>query len=110
MLAQRGETAPVVADAPAKKPKAKKAENPKPAQKEKAGLSFTQKHRLEELPDVIAGYEADIEKLGAILADPELYAKDRTRFDKATAAMAKRQEQLAAAEEEWLELSELAEG
>jgi len=43
------------------------------------------------------------------IADPSLYAKDRAAFDTASAALAKAQADLAAAEDEWLRLEELRE-
>jgi ATP-binding cassette subfamily F protein uup len=44
-----------------------------------------------------------------VLADPDLYARDRTRFVKATQALNAAQEALAAAEEQWLTLELLRE-
>ncbi|REC58082.1 ATP-binding cassette domain-containing protein [Rhodosalinus sediminis] len=72
-------------------------------------LSFTEKHRLEALPDEIARLEAEIAKLETLLADPELYTREPVKFRKATEALAERQEKLSAAEEEWLTLAEKAE-
>ena len=107
--AQRAETAAATAPAektakPAKE--AREASKPKPQQ---AGLSFTEKHRLEELPDVIARLEAEIGKLEQLLADPELFTREPVKFRKATEALTERQDKLSAAEEEWLELEEKAE-
>ena len=81
-----------------------------PATKEdkSPGLSFTQKHRLDALPDEIARLEAEIAKLGTLLADPQLYSREPVKFAKASEAMAQRQAALAAAEEEWLDLAERA--
>ncbi len=72
------------------------------------GLSFTQKHRLEALPQLIVRLEAEIAKLSELLSDPALYARDPDRFAKASAALAERQAALEAAETEWLELEDLA--
>ncbi len=72
------------------------------------GLSFTEKHRLEELPGIIARFEAEIAKLEALLTDPELYAREPVKFTKATEALAARQEALAKAEDEWLTLEDKA--
>ncbi|WP_335946289.1 ABC-F family ATP-binding cassette domain-containing protein [Salipiger bermudensis] len=107
--AQRAETAAATAPAekaakPAKE--AREASKPKPQQ---AGLSFTEKHRLEELPGVIARLEAEIGKLEQLLADPELFTREPVKFRKATEALTERQDKLSAAEEEWLELEEKAE-
>ena len=73
-------------------------------------LSFTEKHRLEELPALIARLEAEIAKLEGLLADPELFAREPVKFRRATEALTERQAALAAAEEEWLALAEKAEG
>lgn len=72
------------------------------------GLSFTEKHRLEALPDVIARLEAEIGKLTEVLADPQLFSAQPMKFQKATAALVERQAALRAAEEEWLTLEEKA--
>ncbi len=95
------------------KPAAKKAEAPKEAAApkeapKKSGLSFTEKHRLEELPRVIEKLEREIAKLGELLADPELFAREPVKFKKATEMLAERQAALGAAEEEWLSLEEKA--
>lgn len=79
----------------------------KPATKAN-GLSFTEKHRLEELPAVIERFEAEIAKLEAFLAQPDLYAKEPLKFKKGTEALVERQQALAAAEEEWIGLEEKA--
>ncbi len=83
---------------------ARAAPKPAAAPSRSQRLSFTQTHRLEKLPDEIARLEAEIAKLGTLLADPGLYARDPDRFAKATRAMADRQDALAQAEEEWLDL------
>ena len=67
------------------------------------GLSFTQRHRLDALPGEIERLTAEIGKLEALLADPDLYAREPAKFDKATRALAERQARLDAAETEWLE-------
>lgn len=106
--AQRAEAAPDAAEAP--RPKAKPAE-PKPAgkpQKSKPKLSFTEKHRLEELPGQIEKLEAEIAKLEQLLSDPELFTREPEKFKKATDALTKRQAALSEAEEEWLVLAEKA--
>jgi len=47
--------------------------------------------------------------LTKVIADPNLYARDRVAFDKASAALATAQAELADAEDEWLRLEELRE-
>lgn len=82
-----------------------------PSQKiaERTGLSFTEKKRLDELPDRISRLEAEISKLEGLLADPDLYSSAPLKFAKATEALSERQAALAECEEEWLELAEKAE-
>src|SRR6056297_1360722 len=75
----------------------------------KPKLSFTEKHRLEELPKELERLEAEIAKLEQLLADPELFTREPVKFKKATEALTARQEALAKAEEEWLTLEEKAE-
>ena len=87
----------------ASKPEVKSSPK-KPAQ----GLSFTEKHRLEELPGVIAKLEAEIAKLTDLLSTPDLFTKEPIKFRKATEALAERQKTLAFAEEEWMVLEEKA--
>jgi ABC transport system ATP-binding/permease protein len=76
----------------------------------KSKLSFTEKHRLEALPGVIEGLEAEIAKLEDYLAAPDLFTKEPVKFRKATEALVQRQDALAAAEEEWLTLEAKVEG
>ena len=73
------------------------------------GLSFTEKHRLEELPGLMERWQAEIAKLEELMADPELFTREPVKFKKASEALAERQQKLMAAEEEWLELAEKAE-
>lgn len=103
--AQRQPTRPVEESA---KPKPAPARE-KRTRETKPGLSFTEKHRLEELPDQIARLEAEIGKLSELLADADLYAREPVKFTKATEALAERQAKLDAAEHEWLTLAERAE-
>ena len=51
----------------------------------------------------------EIERHGVTLADPALYGRDPATFEKASAAIAKAQGDLDAAEEEWLRLEILKE-
>ncbi len=71
-------------------------------------LSFTEKHRLEALPEVIAKLEAEIVKLTEFLSAPDLFAREPAKFKKGTEALVERQEALAKAEEEWMALEERA--
>ena len=107
--AQRGEDAPEPAPA-APRPTAPPARAPAPAEPARAGLSFTERHRLESLPAVIERLEAEIGKLTEFLSTPDLFQTAPAKFAKASEGLAERQQALAAAEEEWLDLAERAEG
>jgi ATP-binding cassette subfamily F protein uup len=104
--AQRQEDAPKKAEKSKPKAEKVKAEKAAPA----AGLSFTEKHRLEALPGIMERLEAEIAKLEEFMADPELFTKEPVKFQKATEALVERQTALQDAEEEWLMLEEKAEG
>jgi len=82
----------------------------KPAARKLEGLSFTERKRLDGLPDLIAKLETEISRLGALLESEDLYLREPVKFRKASEAMADRQAQLAAAEAEWLALEERAAG
>ena len=71
-----------------------------------AGLSYTEKHRLEKLPDIITRLEAEIAKLEEFLCQPDLYQSAPLKFQKATDALVERQAALAEAEDEWMMLKE----
>lgn len=72
-------------------------------------LSFKQKFALENLPKQMEAASAEIGKLEARLADPDLYAKNPKAFAEAAAKLDAEREKLAAMEEEWLELEMLRE-
>lgn len=72
----------------------------------KSALSFTEKHRLEVLPAEIERIEAEIAKLGTLMADPKLFTDYPVKFAKATEMLAERQNALDAVEAEWMDLEE----
>ena len=80
------------------------------AEKPREGLTFTEKHRLEELPAVLERLEAEIAKLTEFMSDPELFTNAPAKFEKASLALSERQAALADAEEEWMSLEEKAAG
>jgi ATP-binding cassette subfamily F protein uup len=75
----------------------------------KRKLSFKDKHALETLPAEIDRLTKRIAALHGVLAEPDLYQKNRKRFDEANAAIAADIASLADAEERWLELEMLRE-
>lgn len=112
MLSQRGKGVEARAVAGRKPDKAEKAEPRERAAPPagKAKLGFKDQHELKTLPERIAKLEVAIGKLKEILDDPELYARDPARFEKASATLAQAETELAAAEDRWLELEMLREG
>jgi len=80
----------------------------KPGSRKVEGLSFSERKRLETLPEVIGKLETEIARLAALLESEDLYSREPVKFRKASEAMADRQRQLATAEAEWLVLEERA--
>ena len=108
MLAQRGsDLKREAAKAPVIEQKQAKPAAPSPMPKRR--LSFIEKHALETLPKRIAALQADIAGRQRLLDDPDLYRKDRKTFDEVSLTIARAQEELAAAEDRWLELEVLRE-
>ncbi len=110
MVTQRGAgigarvKAPV--DAPARKPAPKPA-SPAPERKKK--LSFKQQHALKTLPARIDELQAELRETEQKLADPNLFVRDPESFAKLSKHLETAGAELAAAEEEWLELEVLRE-
>jgi ATP-binding cassette subfamily F protein uup len=109
MLAQRG------ADLKREAVKAAAVENSKRPKGDAASgaakrrLNFNEKHALETLPKTIAKLQAEIAKQQRHLDDPDLYRKNRKKFDTASDALATAQKELQEAEDKWLELEVLRE-
>ncbi len=91
---------PTTASAP------KAAPVPRAEPKKSAKLSYKDQRRLEELEALVAKLPGDIALLDEKLGDPNLYTRDPAAFDKTMKAADAARAQLAAAEEEWLELEE----
>jgi ATP-binding cassette subfamily F protein uup len=110
MLLQRGDDIrrEAVKAAPVEEKKEARA-SAAPAATPRRRLNFNEKHALETLPKTIEKLQAEIAKQQRLLDDPDLYAKDRNKFDEASAAIAKAQTELAVAEDRWLELEVLRE-
>jgi len=104
--AQRGDGA---AETPTQKAKPG-APSTKPSSRKLEGLSFSERKRLDALPDLIARLETEISRLAALLESEDLYTREPVKFRKGSEALADRQTQLAAAEAEWLALEERAAG
>src|SRR5690606_11946736 len=75
-----------------------------PPKKPAAKLSYKDARRLEELEGLLARLPDEIARHDAALSDPDLYSRDPAAFDRSMRAAEKARTDLAAAEEEWLEL------
>src|SRR5438132_1614700 len=109
MLAQRGadlkrETVKDAAVEDSKTPKVRA-----PSGTSRRRLNFNEKHALETLPKKIAKLQAEIAKQQRHLDDPDLFQKDRKKFDQASDKLTKTQRELQEAEDRWLELEVLRE-
>ncbi|MBR45033.1 MAG: elongation factor 3 [Rhodospirillaceae bacterium] len=103
MMHQRG--AGLAAAAEPRKPKRRAAERaPRPAAKSTGKLSYKDKYALEQLPGRMAALEEEIAAQNALLADSELFARDPDAFEAAAEALKQAEAELAAAEDQWLEL------
>lgn len=111
MIAQRGSGVEARAAAkPTKSEPRDEARSAAPAaSSEKRKLSFNDRHQLDILPGMIEAMERDIAKLEAVLADPDLYTRDRARHDKASQVLAELQAKRATSEDRLLELMLAAE-
>jgi len=89
--------------------KDKKRSAPTVAQaKVRAKMTYIQEYELRTLPEKIVELEKEIAFIENQLADPELYTRDASLFDKLTRDLAHAQTALRAAEDRWLELEGIA--
>jgi ATP-binding cassette subfamily F protein uup len=110
MLAQRGGDLTREAARPATAGREKTSRPRAPSASSKRRLNFNEKHALETLPKTIVSLEAEIARQQRILDDPDLYNRDRAKFDRVSEALTKAQAELREAEDKWLELEVLREG
>ena len=76
------------------------------AKKKNVNLSFTDHHRLREIPREVERLELEIKKLEDFLSIDGLYLSDQKKFDKASTALAERKLKLDEIMEEWLLLED----
>ena len=107
MVAQRGEG--VTARAVARPQRAETALPPAPSAPAKPRLGFKERHALATLPATMQRLSQEIAVLERWLSDPDLGLRDPKGLAARAAALAERQQALAAAEEEWLRLELLRE-
>jgi ATP-binding cassette subfamily F protein uup len=93
----------------ARKAPARVAAAPPPPAAPRRKLGFRDQHDLDRLPGEIAKLEAAIAAVEAKLGDPSLYSRNPAEFRKLTAEGDALRQTLAAAEERWLEVAEMAE-
>ena len=74
--------------------------------KKSEGLSFTEQHRLLEIPSEIERLELEIKKLEEFLSIDDIFQSDRKKFDKASSALAERKFKMDKIMEEWLVLED----
>ena len=89
----------------------KKKNVSKPLKREmpsKAEFSFVDKHRLDEIPNLIDRLEYEIKQLETFLSDSNLYLEHPNKFEKASAALIERQAEMKKLEDEWFKLEEKA--
>ncbi|MEH6630815.1 MAG: ATP-binding cassette domain-containing protein [Halopseudomonas aestusnigri] len=87
---------------PSKKDNAPRSKSSKSGGK----LSYKEQRELDSLPKLMEKLTSEAQKLGAEMADPQLYSKNPERFQTATKLLEKTNDDLAAAEERWLALEE----
>lgn len=90
-----------------KKKTAPKPVESAPPEKVFRKLSFNLQHELDRLPQKIEKFQKEIEECEEILADPGLYASNRDVFFQTSRKLVEAREDMAAAEQRWLELDEL---
>ncbi|HET9160202.1 MAG TPA: ATP-binding cassette domain-containing protein [Caulobacteraceae bacterium] len=77
-----------------------------PAARASAKLSYKDQRRLEELETEVPRLTSHIGALETALADPDLYTRDRKRFERLMADLQTTRQALSSAEDEWLALEE----
>jgi len=82
------------------------SEPPKREMPSKAEFSFVDKHRLDEIPNLIDRLEYEIKQLETFLSDSNLYLEHPNKFEKASAALIERQAEMKKLEDEWFKLEE----
>lgn len=70
-------------------------------------MTYKQKYELETLPKRIAELEREINDIESELADPDLYAKDASAFQRLSTRLVAARHALAESETRWLELEEV---
>ncbi|WP_300296848.1 ABC-F family ATP-binding cassette domain-containing protein [Ferrovibrio sp.] len=110
MVAQRGQGVQAKAASAQKKMETEdRAAASAPRATPRRKLSFKEKHALETLPKRMADLQAEIARHQTALNDPQLFSREPAKFQAASAGLEKATTELAAAEDQWLELEMLRE-
>ena len=106
MLAQRGGdlTAATPEDKPSPRKKTEIEARSKLPAPSRAKLTFKDQHALDTLPGRMEELQSEIDAHRGTLADPDLFAKNPDKFDATAKQLQQAETDLAAAEEQWLEL------
>jgi len=75
----------------------------------KPKLSYKEKYALETLPARMEQLSAEIDRLQAVMDDPDLYSRGLEKFNKTAGELEAKANELLAAEEQWLTLEMLRE-
>ena len=70
-------------------------------------LTYPQQYELDNLPKQMEEIEKQIAAYAPLLADPDLYTRDPSSFDRLSRQLAQAQQKLEAAEARWMELEAL---
>lgn len=89
--------------------KAKAVEMPEKKETPRTKLSYNQQRLLQVLPEQIAQSEKEIEQVKADLSNPDLYQSNPERFMELTKKLEELESKKEADENQWLEISMLAE-
>ena len=108
MLAQRGDGVTARKLKPEVKAKSDTLKTPS-IPKMKRKLSFHEKYALDNLPSKIEKLKLELVKLEVDLADPSLFVRDASKFEKISLRHKGAADELSASEDQWLELEMLRE-
>lgn len=93
--------------APDKAPKAResaKSAKPRPKSSAAKKLTFKEQHELDNLPDRITALENAKTELEKVLANPELFTRDRDGYEAAAQKLSEVESAITTSEDRWLEL------
>ena len=109
MLAQRGKGVEARLAPARERPAARAEERSTPPAPARRKLGFNEQHELKTLPARMTELGTTIGRLREVLSDAGLYARDPSRFEKASAALQAAEIELSRSEDRWLSLEILRE-